>query len=310
MNDFGSLFSTFKKGNNFILLDPSLPIGIYYGLDTQNRYCVGVKTSFEVGAIESTKLLAISLAKGIDSWWTTIALTDVEAAEPFYAFCDDVISVATGAETEKVAYQRIVTRIACWRKMFGSIHSLLSEETIRGLFGELYFLKERMIPKYGEEKGESAWSGPLGTDKDFSIEKDWYEIKSVSVNGSSVKITSLEQLSSTDSGHLVLIRTERMAEGYDNGECSLNQLFKKISTALEAFPLSQKSFFEKCDKIGFAPNSAYDKYKFDVKEISSYFVNDQFPRLTKDILHSDAIVKVSYELSINSLKSFKEAENV
>ena len=59
---------------------------------------------------------------------------------------------------------------------------------IQGLFGEMYFLKNYMIPKFGINSAIFSWSGPEQTSKDFSLENNWFEIKTISAKSSLVKI--------------------------------------------------------------------------------------------------------------------------
>ena len=56
---------------------------------------------------------------------------------------------------------------------------LLSEFQILGLMGEILFLREFLIPKYGEKMALLGWSGQELTHKDFSYANEWYEIKTI-----------------------------------------------------------------------------------------------------------------------------------
>jgi len=79
--------------------------------------------------------------------------------------------------------------------MFKKGGASISAELLKGLFGELYFLHTFFAYKYGRNEAVAGWSGADGTAKDFSIETDWYEVKTVSASAVSVKISSVSQLS-------------------------------------------------------------------------------------------------------------------
>ena len=98
--------------------------------------------------------------------------------------------------------------------MFKKVSCSLSNEKEQGLFGELYFLDKYMIPKYGVDNSINAWTGPLGYNKDFSINNTWYEIKTIGVNSTCINISSLSQLSSDIPGILTILGLKKMSEEY------------------------------------------------------------------------------------------------
>lgn len=84
--------------------------------------------------------------------------------------------------------------------------SLLSENEIRGLLGELIFLKENMFKKYQMNRSIISWQGCEKAHKDFEINAEWYEVKTIRQNGDTVTISSIEQLDDEKDGKLVVIR--------------------------------------------------------------------------------------------------------
>lgn len=103
-----------------------------------------------------------------------------------------------------------------------------SHEVLQGLFGELYFIKHYMLDKYDAKTAIQAWSGAEKRSKDFSVNTEWFEIKTIGANENKVEISSLAQLSSENIGHLVIIRVEAMSDEFNNGESCIGDLLKSI----------------------------------------------------------------------------------
>ena len=87
----------------------------------------------------------------------------------FYKFCEDLINQTANYKGES-PYSEIVNRYNQWRKMFYASKNILSEQEIQGLIGELLFLRDFGIKKYGSTCALNSWSGPEPTHKDFSYE--------------------------------------------------------------------------------------------------------------------------------------------
>lgn len=181
----------------------------------------------------------------------------------------------------------------------------ISKEVLQGLFGELYFLKKHMLKKYGAIIAVNSWSGPDSKSKDFSVNQDWYEVKTVGANVSTVHISSLSQLSSPYDGHLVIIKTESMSSEFDNGEACIKDLFSYILAQINDETV-EEIFLNKLNSYGIDLSDSCITEKYCVKSLSLYLVDDSFPRISEsDILHEE-ICDVSYSLIINSLRDYLE----
>ena len=149
-------------------------------------------------------------------------------------------------------------RLLIWKKMLGrAVVNGMTEEKVRGLFGELYFLYNYMKPKYTLDSSVKAWGGPDGDSKDFTIDNQWYEVKSVGTSTNEVKITSLIQLDSDVSGDLSIVRIEVMSDAFSNGMSSLEELVTLILREIE--DQSVKDLFVSKNKSKFIINPIINK---------------------------------------------------
>ena len=305
--DFESMFNGLQ--NEFfgkqkkISIDSSLKV--YYGITTENYLRISFMSTIEPTRIDSTKELRVAQGQESDDvYWTCFDLLNPSGEKVFFAFCNDLVDSITGQYDEKMALLELKNRYHSWKSMFRNRRKM-SSETNQGLIGELYFMKHYMFDKYDINKVVDAWSGPNGLNKDFSIDNEWYEIKTTLSNSQTIRISSISQLSSTTPGNLVVIKVEKMSESFDNGYSNIYDLFKSIMIKIRDNETKEK-FIEKLLQYGFDvdENSNTEKYKF--VDLSIYNVDDKFPRLLETDIKYQEIGKVTYELILPTLEKFKK----
>lgn len=309
MFNFKEFFEQKKRNDALYRVDANSCIDFYCGFDENNQYCLALKANKPFPSIDSTKLLKIEQKIDVipDTYWMYISLTDSEAKNVFFSFCLDIFESIKEQSIFDDMYVLIKNRINCWKKMFSKIHKPLSKEIIKGLYGELLFIDAYLSPKIGVAEAIKSWSGPLGTSKDFAFNERWFEIKTISCSQPVVKISSLTQLSDSKDGYLVVFRVEDTSEMYMSDSSDVITLYENICNKLRELNDDQitESFFEKINKLGFAPDEDYRTIKFRSKEPIFYLVNDKFPRIKEEDIPYQEIAKVSYEIILNTIESFR-----
>jgi hypothetical protein len=158
-----------------------------------------------------------------------------------------------------------------------------------------------MFPLYGYTKSLQSWSGQSKTKKDFSVNDDWYEIKTIDFGKSSVGISSLEQLESDANGQLCVYQLEKMSETYDG--ITLNKLFNEIVNLFN-LQMDIDIFTDIMLASGYTYDSEYDTIVYEMRQIDKYRVDNQFPKLSHNNV-SSAIIKARYEIALNEIENFK-----
>lgn len=283
------------------------PLGIYYGISPEGYLRLSFLSTIPAPKLESTNLLIVQQGKESDDvYWTCFDLLNLKVKKVYYSFCSNIIEVVSNVATEKEALLNLRKRYATWKSMFKKdTKQHLSLEMVQGLFGELYFLKNKLSKQNSIEECINAWSGPDATSKDFSIGENWYEIKTIGANSTSIKINSIAQLSSSHCGHLVIIKVEKMSDKFSNGESSIEELFKSILTLIDSEIIEEK-FIDKITSFGVDITNESFRTKFDVKTIQSYWVNEKFPRINDGDIKFKEICDVNYSLILNTLSDFAE----
>ena len=282
-------------------------LGVFYGLSKEGYLRLAFLSVASAPKMESTKLLRVT--QGAESekvYWTCFDLLQHDAQKVFFTFCENLIEAITDVSDEQKALKQLKKRYITWKTMFKrNSDKKVSSEVLQGLYGELYFLKNYMLETYNSAIAIQAWSGPDGRSKDYAVGTEWYEIKTVGANSSNVRISSLAQLSSDYDGHLVVIKTERMSDQFDNGEACIHDLFKSILSKIND-ETTEAIFLSKLSAFGYDISDESYTAKFDVKSMTSYKVSEGFPRITEQDIQRTEICDVGYSLILNTLKPYME----
>lgn len=309
MIDFESMYGslTNELSGNQKKLNIHSVIGVYYGLSKDGNYRIAFLSSSVAPKIESTKMLRVTQGEeAANTYWTCFDLLQHDAKKVFFTFCANLIDAVTDIYDEQKALYALKKRYITWKTMFRRDSSnKLSKEVLQGLFGELYFMKKYMLDRFGAAVAVQAWSGPDFKSKDYAVDTEWFEVKTVGANTTTVHISSLAQLSSDHDGHLIVVKAEAMSDQFSNGESSIEELFNYIFAQIND-ETAEGIFLSKLSAFGFDSSDESFMSKFDVKSMTSYKVSGDFPRLTEKDISRPEICDVSYSLIINSLKDYTE----
>ena len=305
MINYDKIYSSFETPGAFNLLDADHPLEFYIGIDDRGRKCIILRSKFRPDSVKSTSAIDVSIGQVKNNIWSLgFHLIQNSMSGLFYRFIDDIVESSKNLPNSVNDISSVIKRYNSWKKMFYNLKKeILGENEIIGLIGELLFLKNDMLKKYDEQTAVNSWSGCDKTHKDFSVEKDWVEIKSSKSSSLTIKIHSLEQLDSDSDGTLVVYEFEKMSESFDG--YSLNNVIRDLFN--EVTPESTDVLLEKLKSVGWEYNDEYDKYVYRIISCTKYLVNDSFPRIKKNMI-SPSIVKVEYELIKNQLYVFKKGD--
>lgn len=294
-----------KENDSYQRIDPTHPVAWYLGLDSSGNYSLFCITETRPQNLTSTQTIQVFLGKRKDNkYGITFSLKEKAYANLFIHFCEDMVDATRYIADSKKVADAVCGRYIQWQKAFKKTSGdLLGFEVVKGLIGELVFLRDRMIQKYGPEKGLHGWSGIDYTDRDFTYEDTWYEVKSTVSGGTSVRISSVEQLDVAEAGHLAVIYLDKTTRE-DTGRITLNSLFNQISETMDSVVLREE-FRSRMLEFGYYPDDAYDDLCFSFHGIKLYRVSKDFPCLRKDSVPA-AVTDVEYKLSLSAIDTYRE----
>lgn len=294
-------FESFLNQNYFTRVDNEHPLELHIGLDEKNRKAIELRAQFNPRKVSGTSAIEVNQYKRADYNTIRFSLCDPEISGLFYKFCDDLIEQTRDVKEKSEGYQAILSRFYQWKKLFvASKNNMLTESQIMGLIGEILYMRGPLAKKLGLSESLKSWSGQELTHKDFSFNDSWAEVKTTSKNSQSVKISSLEQLDSEYSGHLVVYMLEKMSAAY-NG-ITLNKLI--LETRNMFTETDERDVFQAKVAIqGYEYNDYYDDFVYEISDMKEYLVSESFPKLT----HSNtpaAVIKATYDLALTDLASY------
>ena len=160
-NIFDEIFKETKNNFAFKLISPTHPLDLYLGYNDLGKKTLAlVEESVDLN-FQSTKLIEVKIATRKDGRKAVCySLVDDTETDIFYRFCEDIFE-STKNSTKENGLKIINNRWNRWINMFKNPHPLImGEKEIRGLIGELVFLRDFMFDKYSIEKSIAAWMGP------------------------------------------------------------------------------------------------------------------------------------------------------
>lgn len=248
----------------------------------------GIKASYLPATANSTTSRLILLLNEQHNW------------ELFYSLCNDLAGATRHTSSPQVALEIILRRLARWHEFLKANRGeLLSEDRIKGLIGELLFLKNCLIPVFGAGSAVNFWQGPSGTPQDFCVGQCAIEVKCQSGGTRPyVKISSEFQLFSQLPEIYLFVVTLGKAAIEQAGAVHLPGLVTDIRRELAAAPHDQSErFADLLYSVGYVDSEAYLKYSYLVTATNMYKVLPGFPRICPQDLPR-GVSGISYDINL------------
>lgn len=299
------IYKTFREefpSRHFIRFGENRHLGLYIGRDDDARYSLDFRGKYKPVRISSSDVIAVEQYKNGDLLTLRFSLENNDLLEYFCTFCQDLLDSVRVTSDDEAAYHTLRSRYYSWRHLFRPDNAHMTESEIMGLIGELLFLRDHMIPERGIDVALDSWMGPEKTHKDFSDQRNWFEVKTISFGKESVRISSIEQLDSDTDGSLVIYELEKMSPSFDG--IRLNQLANNIIAMLRNSS-QRETFMDKLQLFGFDFSNENDNLVFALKSEHSYRVDTKdFPRIHRAML-PDAITRAQYDILLTEIEPFK-----
>ncbi len=241
------------------------------------------------------------------SRYIDVSCQDKAALEGF-----DIIGrqIAVSLSRENGSKAEIIARILSkWRYFWGQSHkNILSPNEIIGLFAELWFLLNWVLPYSDHDSAISSWRGPYGSRHDFEWPSRSVEVKgTTTVEGRKHWIHGIEQLSPPERGDLFLFSLRlRIENGADN---TLPQLIESCRDHFREDLYALERFEETLTMVGYSQifDEEYGKTHFRVVDGVLYRVYGSFPRITRESVKEGTLNGVStieYEISLDGFDDY------
>jgi hypothetical protein len=185
-----------------------------------------------------------------------------------------------------------------------SLQGLTPEEQ-RGLFGELYFLRNLFKTNNNYLKVLDTWIGPEKQNRDFQFNNWAVEIKTTHGNNhQKVQINSERQLDITHIEHLFLyhISLDKQQKSGD----TLNDIIDSVYDILKNNTIALYRFKSKLYEVGYfdLQRHLYDIVGYHIRQDTYYKVEKNFPRIEETDIRS-GVGDVKYSIILTQCESYE-----
>lgn len=272
--------------------DDSHPLDLFAGFDLQGHRLLMLVTADPPEQLPAPGIIDVSANRRTDGRFNLLfRLGRPEYQELFGRLCQDLIETSRGADSAS-GTSVLLLRLDRWKRLLESgPRSGLSAIQLRGLFGELWFLRTVAIPSVGSLNAVHAWNGPLGAPHDFQLFDGLVEIKTILPGGHKVTISSAEQLEHGNAPMQLCVYIVDATQGI-----SVQTLIEHIKVELDtAAAVTELDL--RLAEMGYSVRPEHDSMQFSVLDSRYYQVNDDFPSLKVSTLPT-GISAVTYDIDL------------
>jgi len=277
----------------FRLMDAAHPLDLYGGIDHEGRRALMLVTESSPREIPAAGVIEVTLNQRHDGLFAILVrLSRPEFQTVFGRLCMDLIE-GTRDSTRQNGAAVLLKRLNRWRRLLeAGPRQGLSDLELRGLFGELWFLKTVAIPRFGVSVAVKAWNGPLDAPQDFQLGNGLVEVKTILPGAHRISIASADQLENASNPLQLAVVVTDISKGV-----SVPELVADIRRDIEDAPTSAAEFDLRLAEAGYANRDDYALQRFTAEEIHYYPVGPDFPRIIASLL-PHGISRVTYDLDL------------
>ena len=213
-----------------------------------------------------------------------ILLLNKQHKDIFSTLCEDLIFGVSEVSTEQTLVEKLLERLAKWQSLFEKVGKQgLSDESQRGLYGEIYFLRFLLSNNSDKNYCVKSWLGPEKSIQDFQYSNWAIEVKTTHGNNhQKIHITSERQLDDSIIQKIFLCHLS-LDVRIGNGE-SLNTLIDEVSQILNNSTMASNLFKLKLLESGYYDihKPLYDERGYTIRQENLYRVSGNFPRITEN----------------------------
>jgi hypothetical protein len=235
--------------------------------------------------------------------WIDIKCIDPNGISILDSICEDIIhQLIADLRSPAEIVKRVLSK---WRRFWGALPTVVfSRDELLGLFGELWFLSQWLLPFQTHLAVVKSWRGPYASRHDFEFTENSIEVKVTSSSRGRVhSINGFDQLNPPESGRLYLFSMQvREEAGASNTLPSVIEHCRiQLANDPETLEIFERSLFQ----TGYSDlhDAEYDKVKFRIAESVLFRVEDDFPRLTDGNFVNGlpkGIERIDYEINLNT----------
>lgn len=236
-------------------------------------------------------------------------LTDPSLREVFNPLATDIASTADTEPSAANAVLAAVARFEHWRQMLQNLaESGLPPQLRRGVFGELFVLRDHLFRVLPVGEAVRSWTGPTRAHQDFQLPRTAIEVKtSAGKEPQTLVVTSERELDDTGIDYLILAHVSLDERRGGSGE-SLNSIVDSVLDLI-ADVAARELFNSLLVRAGYIQQQRdlYDEPRYTIRKQRFWHVTGDFPRVTEADLRA-GVGDCEYRISTVGLDSYAITE--
>jgi hypothetical protein len=281
---------------------------LFIALDSKNNPCLLLFAEEDVDLVfKGAEKEKLSLSLDFPSQVLILKLKDNSYVDLFNDLILSLYNRVFKISDNKTSIQEFVNIFYKWAEFFEEPDkNKLSVEQVKGIIGELHYLKEILHSSTIEniDLQLDTWKGPFETSNDFIFDQKNVEIKTKDLDAQLIKISSEFQLETELLKTLELVVVSIKTD-YING-VSMSDLISYCLDLIRDRYGNISIFLKALRQIGLSPEVSkdYDNLKFRIVNLNIYdCVNEDFPKLTTQNIPF-GISQLNYSLNTTLIKDF------
>lgn len=213
-----------------------------------------------------------------------LILNDRADWEMFLVLCNDLIQAADECVTPRDVMDSLMARLVRWQRLLSrGPRKILDDRAIRGLIGELLFLRDELVPRFGSRAVE-FWQGPARLPQDFAVGGYLFEVKTHLVGDApKIYISSPSQLWGGASPLFVVVIPLAHCGRHSPGMVTLTRLVDQLTKMMVGKP--QLEVLEsRLIESGYFPFPEYEDATYAASPPKWYEVRSGFPKIAENAI--------------------------
>lgn len=288
----------------FLRVSATHPVDLFVGTEEARRTLLLICDRQPPDA-PPLEVISVHRRKRDDGKWALLVRLERRDMAALFSYLVEDLVLAAERETDcHRASGLLIERLMHWQRLLSRGRTgVLGNAELRGLVGELLFLRDCAIPTVGPQVGVSAWIGPFDAPRDFRFAELDVEVKTLARDARSIRISSAEQL---DPGGAPIILAAIVLENSteESGQAtSVSAIVSKVRDCCEPDSEALSGLSQRLSAAGYSDLPEYETIFFVSRPPVFYGCSETFPRITLATL-PDGVVECSYGISIASIAPF------
>lgn len=289
--------------SGFLRVTATHKVDLFVGVEDGRRVLL-LLCDDEPPAMPSFETIACSCRKREDGRWAVLVFLERSDLSSLFAYLAEDLAFATeGDGDSRRAAGRLSERLSWWQQLLSRGRSgMLGSAELRGLVGELLFLRDSAIPTLGIKSAVDGWVGPFEAPRDFRFADRDVEVKALTRDAKALRISSIGQLEEAGVPIFLCRVTLEYSTADQEGAFSVHDLVESVHRKCETEANVLTALKQRLWAAGYVDLNEYRDIHFLSRGLEYFACTADFPKLTSGNV-PEGIVGASYDIDLATIRA-------